>query len=238
MKPERSSGPSRSRKPLPRKSIRSFHDKDHPGEVMRNRYIVFTTLLAALLAIAGCSRNPEVAKKKYFESGQKYMTEQKYDSAAIQFKKALQIDPKYAEAHYQLGQAYMKLEKRPEAFKEMTQSVELDPNNIKARIDVGGMYMASGPHFYGPAEEQARYVIEHDPNNPEGHVLLGNILLAQKHFDEALSSFSKAIALKPDMAGAYMNRGAVYAFQKQDELAEQDFKKAISIDPHTLQAYQ
>src|SRR5208282_5169816 len=205
---------------------------------MRNRYIVLSTLLAALTVIlGGCSRNPEVAKKKYLESGMKYMEQQKYDSAAIQFKKALQIDPKYAEAHYQLAQADIKLEKRPEAFKEMSQTVELDPTNLRARIDLGGMYMASGPHFYSNAEEQARYVVEKDPNNAEGQVLLGNVLLSQKHLDDALSAFSKAIALKPDMAGAYMNRGAVYAFQKQDELAEKDFRKSISLDPHNLQAY-
>ena len=37
---------------------------------MRNRYIIVSTLLAALtLVLAGCSRNPEVAKKK-IESGE------------------------------------------------------------------------------------------------------------------------------------------------------------------------
>src|SRR5690349_17112624 len=126
---------------------------------MRNRYIVISTLLAALtVVLGGCSRNPEVAKKKYLESGMKYMDQQKYDSAAIQFKKALQVDPKYADAHYELATADLKLEKRQEAFKEMSQAVELDPNNIKARIDLGGMYLASGPHFYSNSEEQARYV--------------------------------------------------------------------------------
>jgi Tfp pilus assembly protein PilF len=147
---------------------------------MRNRYIVFTTLLAALTVVfAGCSRNPEVAKKKYLESGLKYVDQQKYDSAAIQFKKALQIDPKFAEAHYRLALADIRLEKRQEAFKEMSQAVELDPNNLKARIDLGGMYLSSGPHFYSNAEEQARYVVEHDPNSPEAQVQLGNVMLSQ-----------------------------------------------------------
>src|ERR1700678_131759 len=181
---------------------------------MRNRYIVSILLAVLAVVLAGCSRNPDVAKKKYLESGMKYMDQQKYDSAAIQFKKALQIDPKYADAHYQLGLSDMKLEKRQEAFKEMSSAVELDPSNLKARLDLGGMYLASGGHFYSNAEEQARFVVDHDPNNAEAYVLLGNVLLAQKHLDDAMSNFSKAIALNPNMAGAYMNRGAVHAFQK------------------------
>ena len=96
------------------------------------------------------------------------------------------------------------------------------------------MYLASGSHFYSNAEEQARYVADHDPNNPEGYVLLGNVLLAQKHYDDALVAFSKAIAIKPNDPSAYMNRGAVYVFLKQDDAAEKDFKKAVEIDPHSL----
>ena len=110
----------------------------------------------------------------------KYMEQQKYDSAIIQFRKAIQIDPKFAEAHYQLAEADLKLSHNQDAFREMSSTVELDPNNFKARVALGGMYLASGSHFYSNAEEQARYDVDHDPNNPEGYILLGNVLLAQK----------------------------------------------------------
>ena len=66
---------------------------------MRNRYIVAIVMLALMALFVGCTRNPEAAKRKYLESGNKYLDEKKYDSAVIQYKKALQIDPKYAEAH-------------------------------------------------------------------------------------------------------------------------------------------
>ncbi len=83
---------------------------------MRNRYLVSIVMAVLAIVLAGCSRNPDVAKRKYLESGMKYMEQEKYDSAAIQFKKALQIDPKYAEAHYQLANADMKQGKNPDAF--------------------------------------------------------------------------------------------------------------------------
>src|SRR6516225_9241237 len=84
---------------------------DDPGESMRNRYLVTaaTALMAVLLIVAtGCKGNPEKAKKKYLESGMSYVDKKRYDAAVIQFKKALQVDPNYADAHYQLGLAILR----------------------------------------------------------------------------------------------------------------------------------
>ena len=101
---------------------------------MRNRYIVFVVMAALATGIVGCTRNPDAAKRKYVESGMKYMDQKKYDSAVIQFKKALQVDPRFAEAHYQLAMAQLDLQHFPDAYKELSQAVDLDPNHIKARL--------------------------------------------------------------------------------------------------------
>jgi tetratricopeptide (TPR) repeat protein len=202
---------------------------------MRNRYIVFVVMAVLAIVLIGCTRNPEAAKRKYVESGMKYMEQKKYDSAVIQFKKALQVDPRYAEAHYQLATAELDLQHFPEAYTELSQAVEIDPNHIKARLALGSLLMAA--HQFPKAEEQARYVVEHDPNNAEGYVLLGNALLGQKHQQDAIDAFTKAIVLKPNSTDAYLNRGVLYAYMKQDASAEEDMRKAISLDPQKLPAY-
>ena len=104
---------------------------------MRNRYIVFVVMVVLAIGFIGCTRNPEAAKRKYLESGMKYMEQKKYDSAVIQFKKAKQIDPHYAEAHYQLALAEMDLKHFREGFSELSQTVEIDPNHFKARLALG-----------------------------------------------------------------------------------------------------
>src|SRR5271165_1354350 len=101
---------------------------------MRKSYIVLIVMTVLLAVLVGCTRNPDAAKRKYLESGMKYMDQKKYDSAVIQFKKALQIDPRYAEAHYQLATAEMDLQHYPDGYKELSQAVELDPNHLKARL--------------------------------------------------------------------------------------------------------
>ena len=51
----------------------------------------------------GCSRDPNVRKQKYFDSGEKYFAAGKYHEAAIQFSNAIQIDSRFAQAHYELA---------------------------------------------------------------------------------------------------------------------------------------
>src|SRR5271165_1744181 len=109
---------------------------------MRNRYIISiaTALVAALLVGAtGCKSNPEKAKKKYLESGLSYVDKKQYDAAAIQFRKALQVDPRYADAHYQLGRTYLRQQKVKEGYVELRQAVDLDPKNAKAELEIGNI---------------------------------------------------------------------------------------------------
>src|SRR5271169_1342347 len=107
---------------------------------MRNRYIISiaTALIAVfLIGATGCKANPEKAKKKYLESGLNYVDKKQYDAAVIQFKKALQVDPKYSEAHYQLGMAYLRqpnlsMQTMKDGYLELHKAADLDPNNLKA----------------------------------------------------------------------------------------------------------
>src|SRR5215831_7031347 len=141
-----------------------------PGEFMRNRYVITaaTVLIGMLLIVAtGCKGNPEKAKKKYLESGMSYVDKKQYDAAVIQFKKALQVDPKYADAHYQLGLTYLRQQRMKEGYLELLQTSNPDPKNVKARLEMGNILWSAKQ--FKKAEEEARKVLEQDPNNAEAY---------------------------------------------------------------------
>jgi len=202
---------------------------------MRKRYIVSIVMAVLLAFLVGCTRNPDAAKRKYVESGMKYMGEKKYDSAVIQFKKALQIDPRWAEAHYELGEAELAQQHWAAAFREFSQALDQDPNNVKAHLAIGTMWWQA--RKYSEAEEHARFVVDHDPNNLDGYMLLGNVLLGQKKGQEAIDMYTKAATIKPNDPGVYLNRGVAYASLKQDGAAEEDLRKATTVDPKAMPAY-
>ena len=129
---------------------------------MRNRYLVTVAtalMVVMLVAATGCKSNPEKAKKKYLESGMSYVDKKQYDAALIQFKKALQVDPKYSDAHYQLGLVYLRLSRPKDAYQELNMAANLDPEEPES---AGG----AGKHAVGgPAIQDGGGASTQDPGN-------------------------------------------------------------------------
>ena len=53
--------------------------------------------LVVLLSLAACNRDPNVAKVKYVENGNKYFNNGKYKEALIMYRNALKRDLKYGD---------------------------------------------------------------------------------------------------------------------------------------------
>src|SRR5947209_18714201 len=102
-------------------------------------------LILALMGIvfSGCSRDPNVRKQKYFESGQRYFARGKYREAAIQFSNAVQVDPRFAQAHYQLAETYLKLRDFNRAYQELSRAVELAPDNYPAHVNLPNLLISA-----------------------------------------------------------------------------------------------
>ena len=95
-------------------------------------------LLAGSVAdrlLAGSER----PKQKYLESGQRYFDKGQYREAAIQFQNAIQVDSRFADAHYKLALTAMKLEQWPTAFQELTTTVQIQPDQYAAHLDMANL---------------------------------------------------------------------------------------------------
>jgi tetratricopeptide (TPR) repeat protein len=129
-------------------------------------------LIAALFT--GCSRDPNVRKQKFLESGDRYFAKGKYREAAIQYSNAIQIDSRFGQAHYQLGETYLKVGDSARAFQELSRTVELAPDNYRAHIDLANLLVTARNPDGSPNQDylkQARVHLdllhEKQPQNPE-----------------------------------------------------------------------
>src|SRR5580698_11489526 len=75
----------------------------------RASFVFLFALTLIALTMVSCRRDPNVAKKQYLESGNKYFEHERYKNAAIQYNNAIKIDRKYGPAYYKLGTVYMKM---------------------------------------------------------------------------------------------------------------------------------
>src|SRR5262245_13303729 len=107
--------------------------------------LLLITIATALLL--GACTSPEKAKTQHVERGQALLKDRKFQEAALEFRTALQIDDKFADAHWGLANAYEGLQRYQESFEEMKQVVELDPNNLEVRVKIGNYYIMGGRHY-------------------------------------------------------------------------------------------
>ena len=72
--------------------------------------------------------------------GVNYLEDGDYDSAIIQFSKAIELDPNYAEGHQGRGEAYFRKKHLDDALSDLNTAVELSPLLVDARYYRGLVY--------------------------------------------------------------------------------------------------
>jgi tetratricopeptide (TPR) repeat protein len=200
-----------------------------------NRSVVCFFSFLFLIVSVGCSRDPNVKKQKYLESGNRYFEKGKYREAVIQFSNAIQVDPNFADAHFRLAESYLKLQFWPDAYRELQRTLNVDPNNVKAQIDLGGLLVAG--HSYADAQAITDKVLQKNPDNVDAHALQASLDAGQGNRDGAMKEMQKAIDLDPSQLPLYVQLAALQSV-KQLDLAEATLKKALTINPKFVPAIE
>lgn len=200
---------------------------------------LFCLLLAVAIFLAGCT-NPEKSKAEHVAKGEAYLKDSKFQEATLEFRNALQIDDKLAAAHWGLARAFEGLERYPEMLDSLRKTVSLDPNNLDARIKLGNYYLGGSrgrADIVTEAERLAKEVLAKDPNNIEGHILMGSILFSQNQKDQAFEEMNKAIQLDPKRVESYLSMAKFHIANKDPQKAEEFFTRAISINDNSPLAH-
>lgn len=204
---------------------------------MKQRAIIAVSLFSVLfVCLTGCSRDPNVRKQKYLQSGQRFMDQGEYRSAVVQFSNALQVDPRFAQGHYELAHAYLKLQAWNSAYAELARTVDLQPTNYPAVLELGNMEMQAGQTDSALARSQV--VLKADPNNSGGHALLANVNAKLGKYDVAIAEMERATKLDPKNAQAYLDLSLFQQAIRQLPQAEASLQKALEIDPKLATAYE
>jgi tetratricopeptide (TPR) repeat protein len=214
--------------------------------VMKNEcrgklYLSFSLLAFVVLALglAACT-TPEKAKAQHLAHGQALLKDKKFQEASLEFRNAIQIDDRLADAHWGLAQAYEGLQRYQETFDEMKRVVELDPNNLDVRVRMGNYYLMSGkqsPTAIAEAERLAKDVLQKDPNHIEGHILLGSVLFEQDRKPEAFKEINHAIEIDPKRVESYLSLARFYALTKDNANAEVIYQRAIAVNNGSAMAH-
>jgi tetratricopeptide (TPR) repeat protein len=119
-----------------------------------------------------------------------------WTGAETELKRAIELDPQYANAHHWYGDYLSMRGRHDEALSEARRALEQDPLNLMISTWVGLRYYLA--RDYAAAIKQNQESIELDPNFAAAHLLLGKDYVQAGMHNEAVNELNRAASLSGD----------------------------------------
>ena len=141
-----------------------------------------------------------------------------WEGAELEFRKALQMNPRYGLAYDAYGYYLTARERFPEAKMAMDKAVQLDPLSPQINTDNGFtlFYM----HDYDQAIQVLKNALVLEPKSALAHVWLGRAYQEKKMYTEAVAEYEKTLNGIKDWPVALAAIGYVYGITGQRGDAE------------------
>lgn len=190
---------------------------------------------------------PEAEEKLFL--GQYYLNHRdrtNIDRAILNFNKAIEIDPRYAEAWSGLADSYVF--KSSPAYGSLTPKDSI--NKAKAAVEqalqldasLGDAYNTLGlielkyDWNWEKAEKNFLKSLELKPNYAQPHYWYSHLLMLKKDFVRAKIEAEKASELDPLSLNSEINVGRIYYYERQSDKAIQIFSRVLQGDPSNRSA--
>ena len=156
-------------------------------------------------------------------------TSGRVQEAINQAQKALVNYPDSPSLHYQLGILHKARNELDRAIEEFQNALELNPDHLLSLEQLTSIYI--GLEFYQNAEPYVKHWIKIDPDNPVAHYNLAWCYIPSNDFKDAVEPLKTSVRLDPRNTRTLNEYGNVLRELGDDALAENIFRRALSLDP-------
>jgi len=181
-------------------------------------------LLVSFCSLTACGSSADSAAR-FIESGKELLAENKPEKARIEFKNAIQVDPKVVEPYYQLALLDEKAKNWKSMYANLLRVEQLNPMHHEATIKLGQMYLLSGNNEF--AMERADKVLNIEPENTLAWILKSSIELKKENYELAMEHVAHALKTEPSNIEAISLKAIL--LNKQGE-----FQQAINLLTNTI----
>lgn len=151
-----------------------------------------------------------------------------YEKAAVEFRKAIDLDAANVESQRLLARTLEDLGRPTEAENVYLTAIRNKPSYWPTARSLGTFYFRRGQ--YSKAEPWMKLVMELAPENAGGPLNLGILYYATRRYKEAEAALKKSISLQP-IAVAYTDLGTIQYFQGRYAESVDAFEKAVQLGP-------
>jgi tetratricopeptide (TPR) repeat protein len=155
-----------------------------------------------------------------------FEAEGQLEQAAVEYERALKINPKLANANVNLIIVYAKLGQVEKAEKRYRLAVEVNPNLAEAHYNFGVMLTKQAR--YEEAASAFQRSLEINPFYAESHHNYGVLLEREGRFAEATEHYRAAIANQPNFRMAHFNLGRMLIHKGETAEAVKHFLNTLT----------
>ncbi|MCP4252132.1 MAG: tetratricopeptide repeat protein [Candidatus Scalindua sp.] len=125
------------------------------------------------------------------------------------------------------------------AEEHLKQAVKLRPDVPELRKDLSAAYTAQARRLrkqskLAESELQVREALQHQPDNPDAHNVLGVVLQEQDRLEEARQCFQHALTTSPKHAQLRLNYANLLSELHETDAAVEEYKEALDLRPDHL----
>ncbi len=173
---------------------------------------------------------PEILPVTHFAAGQLFESKGNVQQAALQYRKAIEINKDFVSAYNRLGICLNKLGQYSEADRCFLRAIQIAPEQVHLYNNLGFSCMLQ--HKWDRAQKHFNEALRRNPEFARARINLGMALANQGHYQQALGEFEKGLGA----ARANYNIGLVYKSQGRLADAERAFSRALALEPRLKNA--
>ncbi len=183
---------------------------------MLHKLTLKVLLASALLFLGGCD-SPEEKQEKYIQRGDRYLEQQDYVHARLEYKNAAKINPTNVKVIYNLGLVEEAEGNIQLAFSAFMTAEQQDANFEPVVQKLAEFFLTA--QQYDEAKIRIERLLMINPSNSMGHALNASLLLRQKNFTSADKEVKRALELDDKNVVAYSVLSGIYFSQKEPDEA-------------------
>jgi eukaryotic-like serine/threonine-protein kinase len=166
---------------------------------------------------------------KAFSQGWKIDQSGDFAGAIPYYKRAIELDPKFASAYLRLGVAYLDLNEAGAANENLAKAYELrERASERERLNIEAQYYTYVAGDIEKARTNYKRWAQAYPQDSSAYSNLGFIEVDTGDFDQAIKDTQEALRLRPDSSAVYGNLVGYYVAVNRFDEAKSLYKEAVA----------
>jgi superkiller protein 3 len=211
--------------------------------IRKENVLILISTICVLLALQSCAaksgssledlgNNPE----NHYQIGTVYLGEGNYLQAEMEFRKAIELNPKSPKYYNAMGLTFLFAGRPYPATEQFKKAISLAPNEPDFHNNLGTAYKQLGELELAKEEYRKVFQVTSFPAMFKTYYNMAQIYMAEKNWAEASHYLHKSIELNPNTPYTHNQLGIVRENQNNIDEALKHYRAALRIDSGFTQA--